>query len=95
MAKKEQTNGGSNKISIVGGNMYVNKDKELDIPPKSAIRYEIATLEKLQETGYLEINVGHHEVVKEGEKVVQRISENGKVLTGKSKKSKNKEVETR
>ena len=97
MNKKEQTNGGSNNISCVGGNMYVDSEKKLDIPPKSMLRYGIATLERLEKTGYLEINVGHHEAFKEGEKIVKRIVE-GKEIKGNRKKretKKSKDLESR
>ena len=95
MAKKEQTNGGS-KLSIVIGEFQTDNEKKITMPPEKSKKLSIANIAKmkeLEETDYLEINVGYHEVVKEGEKTVQRIAKDGKILT--SKKSKAKEVETR
>ena len=95
MAKTEQTNGGS-KLSIVIGEFQTDNEKNITMPPEKSKKLSIASISKmkeLEENGYLEINVGYHEVIKEGEKTVKRIAQDGKVLT--DTKQKNKEVETR
>lgn len=96
MEKKEQTNGGSH---LIIGEFTTNENREIQMPPEKSKKLSIASvakLKELEETEYLEINVEYHEAFKEGEKIVKRVSAEGKTLTDETKKNKkNEEVETR
>ena len=102
MSKKEQTNGGSKiEFRIV----EVNKNEKGELEAKQAKKLSIASIAKikeLEESGYLEINVGYHEAFKEGEKIVKRVvdgkeikSNDQKQKTKKSSKKSNETLESR
>lgn len=72
--RKEQTIGGS-KISIAGGALTTNNEKEIKIPPEKSVKLTIATIARLKElekTGYMEIDVELHDALKEGDKIIKR-----------------------
>lgn len=70
--KKEQTIGGS-KISITGGAVVTNNEKEINIPPKESGKLRIATEEQVLEgTGYMEIVAEGHDALREGSTILRR-----------------------
>lgn len=82
MLKTEQTNGGS---ILKIGEFFTDEEKEIKMPPEKAKKLTIASianLEKLEQEGILEIEVGTHEVYKEGDRIVKRII-NGKEIAPK------------
>lgn len=89
MEKKEQTNGGS-RLSIVIGEFETDNEKNITMPPEKSKKLSIASIarmKELEDNGYLEINVGHHEAFKDGDKIVKRIVD-GKEIAYDSKKTK-------
>lgn len=82
MSKTEQTNGGS---ILRIGEFFTDEEKEIKMPPEKAKRLTIASIsnfKKLEQDGILEIEVGTHEVYKEGDKIVKRTI-NGKEIASK------------
>lgn len=93
--RKEQTIGGS-KVSVAGGALTTNNEKEIKIPPKESGKLTIATisrLEELERIGYMEIDVGHHDALREGNKIIKREIKGKEVKVGPKKKNDKVEIE--
>ncbi len=93
--RKEQTIGGS-KVSVAGGALTTNNEKEIKIPPKESGKLTIATisrLEELERIGYMEIDVGHHDALREGDKIIKREINGKEVKVGPVLEKKNDKVE--
>lgn len=93
--KKEQTIGGSNIRFVGGGFSNVGNKRTISMPPKQSISLIVATKEKLkelEEIGYMEIEAGFYDALKEGDKIIKR-EINGKEIKAKGNKKDKVEIE--
>ena len=91
--RKEQTNGGSASFRIV--KTEVNEKGQITVEKEKSRKLTIATLERLkelEETGYLEIEAGIHDALREGDKIIKREID-GKEIKPKGNKKDKVEIE--